>query len=133
MSPLQHPLPHAHAHWRALLLHPARHWPLYALAGTACLLLACILAEALTHPEALALALFLFTGVLADALLAPGGTGRWLPMAMAIAGHAAAVLWSLALAGSALHLLVPRHALLAQPLRPHPPVAHSLSRRALIR
>ncbi|CAN7415979.1 hypothetical protein LJR066_002511 [Acidovorax sp. LjRoot66] len=98
MSPLPHLSPLTPTPWRLLLLHPANHWPLYALAGTACLLVACVLAEALTHPEALALAIFLFTGVVVDALLAPGGPGRWLPAALALAAHAAALLWSLALA-----------------------------------
>ncbi len=126
MSPLTHPSPHTPARWRALFLHPASHWPLYALAGTACLLVACVLAEALTHPEALALAIFLFTGVVADALLAPGGPGRWLPAALALAGHAAALLWGLALASSLLRLLAPRHAALqAQPLRPQAPPART--------
>lgn len=125
MSPLPHLSPHTPTPWRALLLHPASHWPLYALAGTACLLVACVLAEALTHPEALALAIFLFTGVVVDALLAPGGPGRWLPTALALAGHAAALLWSLALASSLLRLLTPRHALRAQPLRPQAPPART--------
>ncbi len=125
MSTLHNPSPRAHAPWRALLLHPASHWPLYALAGTACLLVACILAEALTHPEALAFAIFLFTGMLADALLAPGGAGRWLPLATALATHTAALLWSVALAGAVLHLWMPQgtqHAPLAQ--QPHALPAH---------
>lgn len=125
MSPLPHLSPPTPTPWRALLLHPASHWPPYALAGTACLLVACVLAEALTHPEALALAIFLFTGVVVDALLAPGGPGRWLPTALTLAGHAAALLWSLALASSLLRLLTPRHALQAQPLRPQAPPART--------
>lgn len=126
MSPLPHLPPHTPAPWRALLLHPASHWPLYALAGTACLLVACVLAEALTHPEALALAIFLFTGVVADALLAPGGAGRWLPTALVLAGHVAALLWSLALASSVLRLLAPRPAALqAQQLRSQSPPART--------
>jgi hypothetical protein len=102
-SPLHSPAPQPRHGLRAWLLHAASHWPLYAVAGTSTLLLACLLAESAIHPEALALALFLLTGVVVDTLLAPGAGSRWLPLATALACHAAALLWCLALAGGALH------------------------------
>ncbi|MFN9476319.1 hypothetical protein [Acidovorax sp.] len=101
MNPLLHtPTPAPETGWRALLLQPTGHWPLYAVAGTACLLLAGVLAESAAQPEALALALFLFTGVLIDALLAPATAGRGLHTAMVLLCHAAALLFGLALAGA---------------------------------